>query len=127
MLEAGVHLSVLISAFAVIWFITLFCLLPVGLGSERDPDTGALNELHYIDENTVFGVGNKVQGKQCFGAIKDPNAQLRAMRYFPRMVDKTNDDPAKEYTLTQSAPLPVPLEPNNTWKLQVHDPEEELT
>ena len=41
MLELGVHISVLISAFAVIWFLALFCLLPVGLGSERDPETGA--------------------------------------------------------------------------------------
>lgn len=98
-----------------------------GFYHERDPDTGTLNELHYIDENAVVGVGNKIQGKQTFGAIKDPNAQLRPMRYFPRIVDKKKDDPAKEYTLTQSAPLPVPLEPNNTWKLQVHDPEEELT
>ena len=41
MLEAGVHISILISAFAVIRFLALFCLLPVGLGSERDPETGA--------------------------------------------------------------------------------------
>jgi hypothetical protein len=44
------------------------------------------------------------------------------MRYFPRIIDKKNDDPAKEYTLTQSAPLPIPLQPNNTFKLQAHDP-----
>jgi predicted secreted protein len=37
----GLHYVVLFSAYAVIWFIALFCLLPVGLGSERDPDTGA--------------------------------------------------------------------------------------
>ncbi len=37
----GLHYVVIFSAYVVIWFITLFCLLPVGLGSERDPDTGA--------------------------------------------------------------------------------------
>jgi len=89
---------------------------------DRDPDTGAITEGLYIDPNAVVGVGNKMDGVQCFGAIKDPNAKLRAMRYFPRIVDKKNDDPAKEYTLTQSAPLPVPVEPNNTFKLQVYDP-----
>ena len=89
---------------------------------ERDPDTGVLTEVPYLDSNAVIGVGNRVEGVQTFGAIKDPNANLRAMRYFPRIVDKKNDDPAKEYTLTQSAPLPVPLQPNNTFKLQVHDP-----
>jgi len=35
------HYVVLFSAFAVLWFLSLFCLLPVGLGSERDPDSGA--------------------------------------------------------------------------------------
>ena len=41
MLEAGVHLSILISAFAVIWFLALFCLLPMGMGGPIDPETGA--------------------------------------------------------------------------------------
>ncbi len=35
------HYVVLFSAFAVLWFLCLFCLLPVGLGSARDPDSGA--------------------------------------------------------------------------------------
>jgi predicted secreted protein len=35
-----VHWAVLISAFAVCWFLTLFCLLPIGLG-EVDAVTGA--------------------------------------------------------------------------------------
>ena len=35
------HYIVLFSAYAVLWFLCLFCLLPVGLGSERDPDSGA--------------------------------------------------------------------------------------
>lgn len=37
----GLHYVVLFSAYAVLWFLCLFCLLPVGLGSERDPETGA--------------------------------------------------------------------------------------
>jgi predicted secreted protein len=35
-----VHGAVLLSAFAGFWFISLFCLIPVGLG-EVDPQTGA--------------------------------------------------------------------------------------
>ncbi len=35
-----VHPTVLISAFAVFWFLCFFCLLPIGLG-DVDPDTGA--------------------------------------------------------------------------------------
>ncbi len=40
-MEYGIHLVVLFSAYAVLWFLCLFCLLPVGLGSTIDPDTGA--------------------------------------------------------------------------------------
>ncbi|MEP6831654.1 MAG: DUF1467 family protein [Rhizomicrobium sp.] len=34
------HYIVLFSAFAVLWFLALFCMLPIGLG-EVDPETGA--------------------------------------------------------------------------------------
>lgn len=93
-----------------------------GYFHQRDPGTGVITEGHYIDENAVVGVGNRMDGVQAFGAIKDPNAKLRAMRMFPRLIDKKNDDPAKEYTLTQSAPLAIPAQPDNSFKLQVHDP-----
>jgi len=36
-----IHGVVLFSAFLILWFLALFCLLPVGLGAELDPDTGA--------------------------------------------------------------------------------------
>jgi len=40
-LPSLLHIVVLFSAYAVLWFLCLFCLLPVGLGSERDPESGA--------------------------------------------------------------------------------------
>jgi len=40
-MTAFIHDVVLFSAYAVLWFLCLFCLLPVGLGAERDPDSGA--------------------------------------------------------------------------------------
>jgi predicted secreted protein len=40
-LAGGLHYVVLFSAYAVLWFLCLFCLLPMGLGSERDPESGA--------------------------------------------------------------------------------------
>jgi predicted secreted protein len=47
------HYVVLFSAYAVLWFLCLFCLLPVGLGAERDPDTGApLNPM--LKKKAVF-------------------------------------------------------------------------
>jgi predicted secreted protein len=36
-----IHGVVLFGAFAILWFLALFCLLPVGLGAERDPLSGA--------------------------------------------------------------------------------------
>ena len=36
-----VHGVVLFGALAILWFLALFCLLPVGLGAERDPMSGA--------------------------------------------------------------------------------------
>ena len=40
------HYVVLFSAFAVLWFLALFCLLPIGLG-EVDPETGAPLRSHF--------------------------------------------------------------------------------
>lgn len=90
-----------------------------GFYHDRNPDTGVLTPVPYMDPNAVIGVGNILNGIQAFGAIKDPNANLLALRQFPRIVDQKNLDPAKEFTLTQSAPLAVPLQPNNSFKLQV--------
>lgn len=38
---AFVHGVVLFGTFAILWFLALFCLLPVGMGSEADADTDA--------------------------------------------------------------------------------------
>jgi predicted secreted protein len=39
-IPAILHFVVLFSAYAVLWFLVLFCLLPIGLGAV-DPETGA--------------------------------------------------------------------------------------
>ncbi len=36
-----VHNVAVFGTFPILWFLAFFCLLPVGLGSEHDPDTGA--------------------------------------------------------------------------------------
>ncbi|HKQ44387.1 MAG TPA: DUF1467 family protein [Rhizomicrobium sp.] len=35
------HYVVLFSAYAVLWFLVLFCLLPIGMGGPVDPESGA--------------------------------------------------------------------------------------
>jgi predicted secreted protein len=47
-----VHWAVLVSAFAGFWFLTLFCLLPVGLG-EVDPETGAPLKPHLLRKMSI--------------------------------------------------------------------------
>lgn len=71
----------------------------------------------YFDSGTVVGVGDAVQGAQCFGAIMDKRAGLQALSLFPKMWDE--EDPSVTYTMTQSAPLMVPRRPNNTFSLKV--------
>jgi len=71
----------------------------------------------YFDPGMVVGLGDAIQGAQCFGAIMDRGAQLQALSMFPKMWDE--EDPSVTYTMTQSAPLMVPLRPNNSFAMKV--------
>jgi hypothetical protein len=73
--------------------------------------------VDYLDTNTVVGVGDGVNGYRCFGAIRDKRAGLASLEMFPRMWDE--EDPSVTYTMTQSAPLMVPGNVDNTFKLKV--------
>ena len=42
-----IHGAVLVSAFLILWFLALFCLLPIGLG-HADPQTGAPAKPHLL-------------------------------------------------------------------------------
>lgn len=77
------------------------------------------SRVDYIHADDVVGVGNP-QGVQAFGAILDADAGLAAMRLFPKMW--RNPDPSVVYTMTQSAPLMVPMNPNSTFRLRVYGP-----
>ena len=81
----------------------------------EDTDTGLATP--YMDSGTVVGVGNAVQGAQCFGAILDKRAGLNPLSLFPKLWD--DEDPSVTYTMTQSAPLMVPVRPNNTFSMKV--------
>jgi predicted secreted protein len=50
-----VHWAVLVSAFAVFFFLTLFCLFPIGLG-EVDPETGAPKNPRLL-QKTAWAAG----------------------------------------------------------------------
>lgn len=75
------------------------------------------NLVDLLDPKSVVGLGPGLQGVRCFGAIRDKRAGLAPIEMFPKMWD--SEDPPVTYTMTQSAPLMVPVEPNASFKLRV--------
>lgn len=84
---------------------------------ETDELTGALTVVPFINTGDVIGVGGAIQGVMAFGAIMDKRAGLKALPIFTKMYEE--DDPSVVYTLSQSAPLPVPVNPNNSFRIRV--------
>lgn len=75
------------------------------------------NAVPFLAEGEVVLTGPNVMGVRCFGAILDEEAGFNALPVFPKMW--RNPDPAATFVMTQSAPLPVPVNPNNTLKATV--------
>jgi hypothetical protein len=73
--------------------------------------------VDYMSSKDVVLTGPNVMGHRCYGAILDKQAQYQAMRLFPKMWE--NEDPSVVYVMSQSAPLMVPVNPNNTLKATV--------
>lgn len=73
--------------------------------------------VDYLDANTVVGIGNPM-GVQAFGSIMDADAGLAPFAIFPKMWK--NMDPSVVYTMSQSAPLMVPMNPDSTFKIKVY-------
>lgn len=73
--------------------------------------------VNYMDPKAVVLTGPNVQGVRAFGAIMDADAQLQALPMFPKMWKQP--DPSATFVMTQSAPLMVPVNPNNTLKAKV--------
>jgi hypothetical protein len=66
----------------------------------------------FMDPDGVLLTGPNVQGVRCFGAILDDEAGYRALAAFPKQWRQP--DPSAVFVMTQSAPLPVPVNPNNS-------------
>lgn len=71
----------------------------------------------FMNPNDVVLTGPNVQGVRCFGAIQDIEAQLQSLAMFPKMWNEK--DPSATIIMTQSAPLMVPVNPNNTLRARV--------
>lgn len=77
------------------------------------------NTVDYMSPYDVVGTGPGIQGVRCFGAIRDKRAGLQAIPIFPKMWDQ--EDPSLTYTMSQSAPLMVPANVNNTFRIVTTD------
>lgn len=66
----------------------------------------------YMDPNGVLLTGPNLNMVECYGAILDFDAQLQALPVFPKQWK--NEDPSVTYVMTQSSPLQVPVNANNT-------------
>lgn len=71
----------------------------------------------FMDTRDVVLTGPNVQGVRAFGAIQDTKAQFQAIPIFPKMWDQ--EDPSVTFIMNQSAPLMVPINPNNTFRARV--------
>jgi len=71
----------------------------------------------FLDPKEIVLTGPNINVVRAFGAILDDKAGFNAMPAFPKMW--SSDDPSVTYVMTQSAPLPVVVNPNNSLKAKV--------
>lgn len=71
----------------------------------------------FMDPRDVLLSGPGFGGYRCFGAILDPNAEFQALPIHSRMF--VENDPPITHILSQSAPLMVGLNVNNTLRARV--------
>lgn len=71
----------------------------------------------FMSSKDVIMTGPAVNGVRAFGAILDSDATYQPYPAFPKMWK--NEDPSATYVLTQSAPLMIPVNPNNTLRATV--------
>lgn len=75
------------------------------------------NPVDFMDSRDVLLTGPNIRGVRCFGAILDSDANYQPLQVFPKMWK--NQDPSVTYCMSQSAPLMVPVNPNNTFRARV--------
>lgn len=101
--------------------------LTIGGASGQSIELWVNNETFEADDGTqtrylgaadmVFlGTPEAVKGFECFGMIEDRDAEYQALPIFPKNYLK-GDRVKVEHLSFESAPLPVPINPNATYKL----------
>jgi len=75
------------------------------------------NAQPFIGDGEVVLTGPALMGVRCFGAILDDKAGFAPLPVFPKMW--SSEDPSATFVMSQSAPLPVPVNPNCSLKATV--------
>lgn len=83
----------------------------------RDYYTVGGSQVPFMDPRDAVLTGPGLRGWRCFGAILDPHAEYQALDIYSRMW--MSDDPPATFIMTQSAPLMVPMAPNNSLRARV--------
>lgn len=86
-----------------------------GRGNTFQNNDGTFTDI--LGQKQVLLVSPSVEGVQCFGAIQDVAYELQATDIFTKMFDQ--EDPSARFILSQSAPLPVIVNPNATFLANV--------
>jgi hypothetical protein len=73
----------------------------------------------FLADGEIILGSREVRGVRAFGAILDPRAGYQAVDIFPK--NWISENPAAEFTMTQSAPLMVPCRPDASMCVLVTD------
>ena len=92
----------------------LQCWKVSGMGNQFQNDDGTMTQI--LGNNEVIFVSPAVEMVQAYGAILDVN-EFRAQNIFVKMWDE--QDPSARFVMSQSAPLPIVVNPNATLKMTV--------
>lgn len=79
-------------------------------GEYYEEDDGT--QVNYMPKDGVLLSGPAIDGARCYGAILDADANFMAQSVFTKMWKQ--EDPSAVFVMSQSAPLPVPVNINNT-------------
>jgi hypothetical protein len=82
-----------------------------GRGNTFQNNDGSFSPI--LGSKQMLLVSPAVEGVFCFGAIQDIGYGLEATDVFTKMFDQ--DDPSARFILSQSAPLPVIVNPDSTF------------
>jgi hypothetical protein len=82
-----------------------------------EADNGTQTRYVGASDIAFLATPETINGYECFGMIVDPEADYQALPIFPKNYVTREGRVQIEHMSFESAPLPVPINPNGTYKL----------